>query len=291
MCRPNEQADNLEHFVRQMAFTSCKPLVRVRYLREAYIGLAPRTGTGDLRYAPPVQADVSARTSCTTAGGWMPVSVGGVILEIKFTGAARVGRASRLRVRSSTGVVLQVRASRRTDAARQVPGEERATGRRLTARSRCRAGRMNGAAGLAGAARPGAAAGRWRACSCRCCWRSFSASCSPAPTAGRTRAVVLAVVHAVARHHGRRHHGPHAGDWRQHRHRLRPARRPGTRAVPQRAQGHAGHGVRADGHCHRRVDRNATLRDRHHRHDGDARAGLVSRNPCRSAPSNGSTGT
>ncbi len=87
VCRPNEQADNLEHFVTQMALTSCKPLVRVRYLREAYIGLdhEPVRVTFDthLQYKPTFRP-----TLLHDGGGWMPVSVGGVILEIKFTGAA-----------------------------------------------------------------------------------------------------------------------------------------------------------------------------------------------------------
>jgi hypothetical protein len=85
--RPNEQAGHLEHFVTQMALTSCRPLVRVRYLREAYIGLDPEpvrvTFDTRLQYKP-----TFGPTLLHNGGGWLPVGIDGVILEIKFTGAA-----------------------------------------------------------------------------------------------------------------------------------------------------------------------------------------------------------
>ncbi len=87
VCRPREHADNLEHFVGQMALTRCKPIVRVRYLREAYVGVDPEpvrvTFDTRLHYQPTLRPDLRHAGGC-----WNPVPVGGVILEIKFTGAA-----------------------------------------------------------------------------------------------------------------------------------------------------------------------------------------------------------
>jgi hypothetical protein len=85
-CRP-DHSDDLDHFAGQMALTSCKPLVRVRYLREAYVGATPEpvrvTFDTHLAYQPTSAPDVRR-----DAGEWTPIDIGGVILELKFTGTA-----------------------------------------------------------------------------------------------------------------------------------------------------------------------------------------------------------
>jgi SPX domain protein involved in polyphosphate accumulation len=75
---------DLEHFVSHMDLTAARPVVRVRYLREAYESIA-----GD-----PVRItlDTELMHVCTfdfdtshASGRWVTTPIDGVILEIKFT--------------------------------------------------------------------------------------------------------------------------------------------------------------------------------------------------------------
>ncbi len=74
-----------DYFVTEMALTCCKPVVRVRYMREAYAsaGHEPVRVTFDTDVQH--QATFSANLS-HDGGRWLPTPVDGVVLEIKFTG-------------------------------------------------------------------------------------------------------------------------------------------------------------------------------------------------------------
>ena len=211
VCRPNEQADNLEHFVTQMALTSCKPLVRVRYLREAYIGLdhEPVRVTFDthLQYKPTFRP-----TLLHDGGGWMPVRVGGVDSRDQV-------HRRRARPGSSTSFAGSVFNRCRAASSREpshgccTAGSGTRHGRRgFGLPPAARGMTMNGLLDSPRGLRP-AAAGRVA---------GGPAAVAPAVVRSRHPAgpnlqldargpVLLAVVHAVARHHGRRHHGPDDG--------------------------------------------------------------------------------
>lgn len=86
ICRVRDGHDDLDHFVGQMALTRCRPLVRVRYLREAYVGFDPEpvrvTFDTRVEFQPTFGPEIRHDGGC-----WLPVPLGGVVLEIKFTGA------------------------------------------------------------------------------------------------------------------------------------------------------------------------------------------------------------
>ncbi len=81
---PVEPDEDLEHFAGHMELTAARPVIRVRYLREAYESKAGDpvriTIDTDLMHAVTLGPDVEH-----ASGRWVSTPVDGVILEIKFT--------------------------------------------------------------------------------------------------------------------------------------------------------------------------------------------------------------
>jgi hypothetical protein len=76
---------NLDYFVDEMALTACKPVVRVRYLREAFV--SPAHEPVRVTFDTALQHQATFGPNLALEGGeWMPTPAGGVILEVKFTG-------------------------------------------------------------------------------------------------------------------------------------------------------------------------------------------------------------
>jgi hypothetical protein len=77
---PTQRA--LEAFTTDLALTSARPVVRVKYLREAYVatGPAPARVTFDtaLEYQPTLEPTLTHQ-----GGRWMSIPLGGVVVEIK----------------------------------------------------------------------------------------------------------------------------------------------------------------------------------------------------------------
>jgi hypothetical protein len=83
---PGAARGDLDQFASRVALSRCEPLVRIRYDREAYVACPPEpvrvTFDTNLCFQPTFGPDLSL-----TTGRWSPVPIGGVILEIKFSGA------------------------------------------------------------------------------------------------------------------------------------------------------------------------------------------------------------
>lgn len=80
--RPPEPA--LAAFINGASRMVARPVVRVKYVREAYVGIGPRpvrvTFDTHVEYQPTTTPDLSS-----AGGRWSAVPLSGVILEVKFT--------------------------------------------------------------------------------------------------------------------------------------------------------------------------------------------------------------
>jgi hypothetical protein len=75
---------DLDYFVKQMTLAGCKPIVRVRYLREAYV--SPGHEPVRVTFDTSIQHQATSGPNLAHRGGhWLPTPVGGVVLEVKFT--------------------------------------------------------------------------------------------------------------------------------------------------------------------------------------------------------------